>query len=714
MGACNLNTNTFKGFLLNYAPRIGGTFDSLSLACNLLPFLPEDLQKLLYFNNKWEQVNHGLNIFNHKLPNKKGSGIPIWGKRKAKEEEEKLAESFKEIGVVNTSEPRLFEGLLGAYHTYRNAHGFTVVHNLPYVYRKPPGILVLDEDITLKHLCPQSAILIEVDHPHGIVEKPEGLLAKKHPIPTYIKKHYSEWVEWYEEAYTVCNVRIKNPKEDFEEILANLPKPPYIELPLEERIAIAEDVLLQVYPWEHYPLLNLFVASLFYLDYWIKATPTERKLFLIANEDILLFKEWFAKIPIIILRSYNKRLGLWFFEQVGDRQVKVIEKDFPYKSNFLVASVDEKEWETFILNLLGGSKYVPSLILTGTMKERDAVENYLKNLKVKNLKVKENLRFKVVTADRNFGVEEVRQARERGKVIIYYENSAISRGVDVNIYDIVLVWSHGFTAPYEEWLAEKTGNAERLQERLTEELEQSVVRNAPVRGSGDERQPKFVVIRGKPPHLKLLADRYIGKLPAAYLAEVILLICPKVESREDKGEFLENWLGQPRLYYGRTLNNIILEYSPDSKNPENPPILLINAVLHANPESVKSLSLKRVNPQLLDEWFTRLLTRLAHRHSAPCRTELEEYLRDLIADDYLRRAFINLLTDLGIFRKVKKGKYTYYLLEPEKGLEMYKPFKCKNVMCEIAEALLAGYFADHKIFVPDKPASYPKQYVDKG
>ena len=87
---------------------------------------------------------------------------------------------------------------------------------------------------------------------------------------------------------------------------------------------------------------------------------------------------------------------------------------------------------------------------------------------------------------------------------------------------------------------------------------------------------------------------------------------------------------------------------------------------------------------------------------------MEEYLKDLIPKKFLRNAFINLLVDLGIFQKIKKGKYTYYVLQPERGKELYKPYKHKDIMCGIAEALLAGYFTDHKIFVPDKPASYPR------
>ena len=672
MASCNLNTPTAN---LNVAvlhdPRGEGTSTSLKI-------VPHVGYQTLYLNYRYSGVGHAAYLWLNKLGRSPGL-FPFYGKRRA-----------EELGVN-------FEDGLWFYR--KGLDVGSVVQCLPYFLNRVPDNLILDEDETIRWLKPHSILLLGVKHPHGKIAHIYGLFKEDiiENIPRYLAKEYPEWAEWVKRLDEVCDPKsIRRPAEVFEEIKRNLPPPPYVNLPLEDRVKMAEEVLANLYPWNEYPIVNLFVASLFFKSYYVRAKQTKRELWLVCDEDVLLFKGWLSKIRNIVVRSYDKRLALWFFNQLG-RQAAVMEKSFPYKNNFLVFETDI---EAVMEKLL--EEDIPFLVLCATKEEAEEAYSWFEQKK---------LHEKAIQANERFTPNQVYNVWREGKCIIFYENSTISRGVDLNIYDVLIVWSEGFAAPYEEFLAETTGDKTRLEERLTMELEQNLVRTSPVPDDWQD-QLKFIICKRKP-QLNLLADRYIGKVDAGYLAEVILPICPKVEKREVKGEFLENWAGQPRVYYGRTINYM---HSHEIKLPETPPILFINAVLHANLESVKSVMLKQVKPHQLDEWFTRLLTRLAHRRSAPCRAEVEEYLKDLISDKVLRNAFINILVELGIFKKVKKGKYTYYVLQAERGKGLYRPYKHKDVMCEIAEALLRGHFSELKLFVPDRPASYPKQtqYVDRG
>ena len=123
------------------------------------------------------------------------------------------------------------------------------------------------------------------------------------------------------------------------------------------------------------------------------------------------------------------------------------------------------------------------------------------------------------------------------------DSSTISRGIDFPVYDITLVFSAGFACPYEEWLAERTGDRRPLERKLTQELEQCILRISPVPGYG-EGHPKLVLLPGRM-RLDVLKGRYFGELKTAAFLQLARVVSRFYRVAPDPESFERDRRGKP-------------------------------------------------------------------------------------------------------------------------------------------------------------------------
>ena len=91
---------------------------------------------------------------------------------------------------------------------------------------------------------------------------------------------------------------------------------------------------------------------------------------------------------------------------------------------------------------------------------------------------------------------------------MFYQNSTISRGLDVDQYNVLLVHDADFAQPY--WSAAiesgEDGARDILESIIMDETTNSVLRISPVKG-GNENRPKIVIV----PRVDLQKIRYLRR-----------------------------------------------------------------------------------------------------------------------------------------------------------------------------------------------------------
>jgi hypothetical protein len=192
---------------------------------------------------------------------------------------------------------------------------------------------------------------------------------------------------------------------------------------------------------------------------------------------------WMEHAEKVIVIAQTR--GKLFIEEFGGSIVEV--KKFRYDDRFTVIGVDEEATagraktaqKKKILEIANGlwgttenSKRIPFLMLTGSKKEQDAVARKIS------------------------GATRLSNERERGmesefvsgKPAIFYQNSVISRGLDVDQYNLLLVMSTAFAQPF--WSV-KDKNVEAA--IIADETTNSVLRISPTIRN-DEGMMKIIVM----------------------------------------------------------------------------------------------------------------------------------------------------------------------------------------------------------------------------
>lgn len=197
-------------------------------------------------------------------------------------------------------------------------------------------------------------------------------------------------------------------------------------------------------------------------------------------------------------------LGELFLKDIsGDSGVIIKINKFPYAKNFKIpvitgkSKLAEKRFTRKLIrsiaedNAKSESLRTPTLVLTATKRDQEEVASMIGEMAIRST---------------NGSLEEQYIHHSTGRVNVFYQNSVISRGLDIPFYDLMVVDSINFATPY--WTAmrmhaEKTRNVALrneydsiIQKLIMDETTNSVVRHSPVRDE-DETQLKVVFISSR-------------------------------------------------------------------------------------------------------------------------------------------------------------------------------------------------------------------------
>ncbi len=521
-------------------------------------------------------------------------------------------------------------------------------------------VLVIDESPTIEIFMPESVCIFKV--PWNLTEKGNlDEITKKFfrrfidNCPSYIKENHPLYIKWCEEVQNIlsdfwniykekkANGAEHTIVEALDEIIARLPGPPYINDPLPVRIAIAEDILRHTYSEEEYETVKLFIACLFFKSYYRDTHKKTEKDIYIVPERVLLFKDWLKAFKHIIVRCNDRKTAEEFFEALGfvEDEDYIIDEvnEFKYARNFILVSSDLKE----VAKQLHEQK-IPFLVLCGTKKEaEEAYEWFSKN----------GFYGKVLLADAYTSPQNIVEAYNKGNIVIFYQNSSISRGVDLPFYQVVLVWSFSFACPYEELIS-----SDEALRKIANELEQSILRISPIPGF-DEDSIKIVVFDDERSllkvikHLKYVGHRYIGKVDPEFIAKIGgLFLRYFVEEKAESESHDKNAL-PPVSFYGLTIDKKTIYLDVQTKSYDIGAFLLKAALLDENSNTAKTTARFSLTPDDFRNWFEAIAGQKFAK-IADLRAKLKD-VDGRFSDVVLQKMFVRVLKKTKLVKETDDG-----------------------------------------------------------
>jgi hypothetical protein len=239
---------------------------------------------------------------------------------------------------------------------------------------------------------------------------------------------------------------------------------------------------------------------------------------LIANEELRIREPPQSKM--IIIGSTRAEM---FAKSTGKETAVIRVKTFPFSENFLFVVIKPTETESYLngieKTLKEASKVnekfrYPSLVLTGTEKQQGRLMHVLGGI------------AKGSKEENRIGQQ---WNRKGGGMNIFYQNSVISRGIDVEFYTRLFVHTTSFASPY--WMAVSEVAEEEGDEELAtraygildaitmDETTNSVLRISPVR-----RDPKTVtpveLFEDKIPKVVFINEEELWKVKPGVLESV--------------------------------------------------------------------------------------------------------------------------------------------------------------------------------------------------
>jgi len=433
---------------------------------------------------------------------------------------EKLLDKYKILTkerIIQAESPDIIEkyGGLCPYYCMKIAvtkarYVFTVpqlAHEVPF-----KEVLVVDEDPTVDHFYPQSVCICE--YTHNNKERNVKIL-----VPDRVKKftevkniHHAKDIRKAAEFLLKIEEilqEFKEAKVPIQELMNKLNDLQFPEIDDPEAVLRRIE---ELYPSDD--VTTFFEPILF---------PAPKRFFVENNSNGSRVKVWMIAdeeqicrpIPPshkqIIIGTTRAKL---FAEQVFGSyyemklnpslqflrnfviipvEVSVEDEDGKYVSKHLTRRLLERVIDRFQKN------NVPVLVVTGSEEQQERCATRLRERRLLVYPVKKE------------SLEQMRVIWHGGHVAIVYANSNISRGVDLNFYDVSVIYNIDFSTPYWSAMAEyyqnivtpgsekaETGaSAERyemIREKIiSDELFNLMFRIAPIKGDG-ELEAKFVFI----------------------------------------------------------------------------------------------------------------------------------------------------------------------------------------------------------------------------
>ena len=532
---------------------------------------------------------------------------------------------------------------------------------------KPRGTLLIDEETTLDFFRPKSVELAKFTRFYT-----KGKLLKKKEfnseiatllenLPLQITKEFPDFDSWAKEVNCILAEAAiewkregKVGKEEVEEVVNSLPAPPYTNLPEEEKEEVVYTLKTKGWAINQYDSIDFFISALYYLGYLLHPTRTGYRVFLVADESQLILKNWLQAWQRIHVRVNTEDVAAWFYGSLG-REWKVEKLSCPVLNTFILAKTNLQEWlEEWRKEKKKFSGRLPFIAVVPT---KDAAEELRKEY------VSMDIPAEVTTKDVSLG--QLWEWYHMGYSLITYPGSIIERGIDLPFWDVVLVYDTVFACPYEEFLERTQGKKGLVERRRAKSLTQLAMRIAGIPGFKD-RLPRFVLFDENTsvrvlPELK---QRDVGKLPAAYLAELGGLICRKFGIKISQADKVKNRLGESVKFLGGSYSNIYYKITCEFYPPDRPNFLFLRALTHPNAKIAKSTLQNLLYPSDFEDllsWLSQGQTEFATLREFQDRLRVYGQTDKRFRDAVLQKYLIKLLRETWALRRTLSGSWVFDL-----------------------------------------------------
>ena len=541
----NVTTDSIKNFrtiLIHGLPRQGKTRWSISILA--------ESRSGIYLTHRHEIINHALKIF-RSLTDKKTC---VWLEGKArscrtgtmncesclmkpdntKEENisyfkleaivEDLLDRYKVLTkerITEAETPEIIKeygGLCPYYCLKIAATKAKFIFSVPQLAKELPmkELLIIDEDPTIDYFYPRSALICEYSHNN------RERVVKIH-IPDEVKdltevKNIHHAAEIRKAAKFL--VKVRNILEKFKEyqigverLNEELDKLEFPEFDDPEGVLDRLDDLMPVDETKQYFEPVLFPAPKRF--YWESSSNGKRlKLWMVADEEFMC-RKMPESVRRILIGSTRAEM---FAKQVYGEYERISPTTLPYVNNFAIIAVGIKDTDSrgrkrmnkgrtrTLLRKVAAKLYrnnVPIIMVTGSEEQQERCAAQMRDHRV------------LVHTVKKEDVDQMIDVLLSGAVAILYANSNISRGVDLDFYDVEIMYNVDFSTPYWSAMAEywrsKRGQI-RLKDRegdpaednaavyegirekiISDEMFNLLFRIAPIKGRWEE-QAKIVFV----------------------------------------------------------------------------------------------------------------------------------------------------------------------------------------------------------------------------
>jgi len=421
--------------------------------------------------------------------------------------------------ILEAETPELIReyGGLCPYHCLKiAANKARFIFSVPQLAKElpPKQLLVVDEDPTIDYFYPQSVLVCEYTHNN------RERFVKVH-VPDVDDltevKHIHHAAEIRKAAEFLVEVRkilqeFKDDRISFKELNEKLENLEFPEFDDPKGVLDKLDELLPADETKQFFEPVLFPAPKRF--YWeSNSNASKMKLWMVADEETLC-REVPESMRRILIGSTRAEM---FAKKVYGSYEKLTTDTIPYINNFVIFAVAMKEKDAkgrerlskektkAVLRRIAARFYrnnIPVIMVTGSEEQQERCAARMRDHKV------------LVHPVKNENVDQMIDVLLSDAVAIIYANSTISRGVDLDFYDVEIMYNVDFSTPYwsamvEYWKSQKGQKVdgregdpaedkatwyEGVREKIiSDEMFNLLFRIAPVKGR-KEYQPKIVFV----------------------------------------------------------------------------------------------------------------------------------------------------------------------------------------------------------------------------
>lgn len=358
------------------------------------------------------------------------------------------------------------------------------IHFAPSIF----DCLVMDEERTLEWFKPESQLLFTFSHAFGRFEQESNIERAIELLKDrFTGKVSKQWIKWAETIDTLIKFlpRYKDeakrggsdtPEKDAVERLnkelLNIPNAKLWLRPIpkndENIIRVMEKMKKKAKNEELSSALNLVANSFNFLGFEAFTTQDGGRVWGISDtKKFLLFKDWFNQFGVIwVVLNKTSKTGGWFFNKLV-REYKIVEKqEFRFEEWFI--NTMTKEPNKVAMGLFG--RNIPTAHVVGRKKDAYKLRDTLRDYGIHCVVAEEHTK------------EEIESLVMDGYHIILYLNSKVSKGIDLPIFEVMMIHNYKFAVPSVD---------KGVVEAMRDELEQVILRCCPI--DEDDPRPRLIV-----------------------------------------------------------------------------------------------------------------------------------------------------------------------------------------------------------------------------